>query len=414
MRTSLIPIALLAMSIFIPPATCRGQQPVAPPISGNENENDQLCTIAGAVLSANTGEPLKKAHVDLHRRGDESDEHPFIASSDASGHFSIDKIPAGRYDLRVGRTNYLDTQYGQDQPDKPGAILSLAPGQKITDLLFRLHRTAVITGRILDEDGEPVRGAAVTAVAHTTVRGKIRLEPSESENTNDLGTYRIFDLAPGHYSILANPPRMPPWREPVEQDVYLPTYYPGTTDSARASTLEVKSGDELTGIDFVLAPKPPARTYKIHGHVLNSLTEYPDVNLIVMLAPRGNRDAESSAEPQQANLDRKTGDFEIKDVVPGEYVVAAISFGTGNNHTAVQSVDVITSDIDGVSLVLTRGIDILVRVTLEGKAAASANVTVGLNPSMDDATSDFVEVRRSVARPDGSFVLKEVGDGSYS
>jgi hypothetical protein len=414
MRTSLIPIALLAMSIFIPPATCRGQQPVAPPISGNENENDQLCTIAGAVLSANTGEPLKKAHVDLHRRGDESDEHPFIASSDASGHFSIDKIPAGRYDLRVGRTNYLDTQYGQDQPDKPGAILSLAPGQKITDLLFRLHRTAVITGRVLDEDGDPVRGAAVTAVAHTTVRGKIRLEPSESENTNDLGTYRIFDLAPGHYSILANPPRMPPWREPVEQDVYLPTYYPGTTDSARASTLEVKSGDEITGVDFVFALKPAARSYKIHGHIVNSLAESPDVNMIVLLAPGGHRDAELAAETKEATVDRKTGDFELKDIVPGEYVVAAISLRSGGNYTVTQRVDVIASDVDGVLLVLTRGIDIPVRVILEGKAAASASVTVGLNPSAEDATADFADVRRAVARPDGSFVLKEVSDGSYS
>jgi hypothetical protein len=412
MRTSLISIALLAMCIFIPPAICLAQQPVAPQSSGNEN--DQLCTIAGTVLSANTGEPLKKAHVVLRPQSDGSNEHPLTATTDASGHFSIEKIPAGRYGLRVDRANYLDAQYGQDQPDKPGAILSLAPSQKITDLLFRLHRTAVITGRVLDEDGDPVRGASVFALARTIVRGKIRFEPSESENTDDIGAYRIFDLAPGRYTILANPPQKSPWLEPVEQFAYLPTYYPGTTDSARASTLEVKSGDEITGIDFVLAPKPPARTYKVRGHVLNSLTEYPDVNLIVMLTPRRNRDVEPTAEPQRANLDRKTGDFEIKDVVPGEYVVAAMSFGTGDNHTAAQGVDVITSDVDGVSLVLTRGIDILVRVTSEGKAAASANVTVGLNPSMDDASSDFVEVRRSVARPNGSFVLKEVGDGSYT
>jgi len=412
MRTSLISIALLAMCIFIPPATCLAQQPIAPQISGNEN--DQLCTIAGTVRSANTGEPLKKAHVVLHPQSDGSNDHPLTATTDASGHFSIEKIPAGRFGLRVDRANYLDTQYGQDQPDKPGAILSLAPSQKITDLLFRLHRTAVIAGRVLDKDGDPVRGASVFALARTIVRGKIRFEPSESENTDDIGAYRIFDLAPGRYTILANPPQKSPWLEPVEQFAYLPTYYPGTTDSARASALEVKSGDEITGIDFVLAPKPPARTYQIRGHILNSLTEYPDVNLIVMLTPRRNRDVEPSAEPQRANLDRKTGDFEIKDVVPGEYVVAAMSFGTGDNHTAVQSVDVITNDVDGVSLVLTRGIDILVRVTSEGKAAASANVTVGLNPSMDDASSDFVEVRRSVARPDGSFVLKEVGDGSYT
>jgi 5-hydroxyisourate hydrolase-like protein (transthyretin family) len=411
MRTSVILIALLAMCILVSPASCLAQQPIASQSSGSGD--DQSCTMAGTVLSANTGEPLKKAHVVLRRRGDESNEHPLIAATDATGHFSIEKIPAGRYDLRIDHANYVDTQYGQDQPDKPGAILNLAPGQKITDLLFRLHRTAVITGRVLDEDGDPVRDASVTAVAHTTVRGKIRFKSSASENTNDLGVYRIFDLAPGHYTILAEPPRASPWRESVEQADYLATYYPGTTDSARASTLEVKSGDEITGIDFVFAPKPPTRSYKIHGHVLNSLTDDPDARSDVIVFRRANRDLDFISSDKQGTIDRKTGAFEIKDVVPGEYVVAAVSLGSGRRHIATQSVDVIASDVDGVSLALTRGIDIPVRVTLEGKSAAFAEITVTLNPSTNEASINFVEARRAIAQPDGLFVLKEVSDGSF-
>src|ERR1700691_4132828 len=119
MRTSVIPIALLAMCIVISPATGLAQPSVASQLSGNEN--DQLCTIAGTVLSANTGEPLKKARVVLHRQSDGSNERPLSSTTDATGHFTIDRIPAGRYGLRVDRANYLDTQYGQDQPDKPGA-----------------------------------------------------------------------------------------------------------------------------------------------------------------------------------------------------------------------------------------------------------------------------------------------------
>jgi len=400
------------MCIFISPATCLAQQPVAPQISGNEN--DQLCTIAGTVLSANTGEPLKKAHVVLHPQSDASNDHPLTATTDASGHFSVDKIPAGRYGLTVDHANYLDTQYGQDQPDKPGATLSLAPGQKMTDLLFRLHRAAVIAGRVLDQDGDPVLDVSVTAVAHTTVRGKFKFRQRASEKTNDLGEYRIYGLEPGRYLLLASPPRVFPWRNPDEQAAYLPTYYPGTTEIARASTIEVKSGDEITGIDLVFAPKLPTRTYKIHGHVVSSLSENPDAHFVVLLVPRGKRDLDFISNDKQGIVDWKTEDFEIKDVVPGEYVVAVISFGTGGNHKAAQSVDVIASDVDGVVLVLTRGIDIPVRVTLEGKAAGSANVTVGLNPSVDDAIANFMAARRAVARPDGSYVLKEVGDGSYS
>jgi Carboxypeptidase regulatory-like domain len=411
MRTSLIPIALLAMCIFVSPAICLAQQPVAPQSSGNEN--DQLCAIAGTVLSANTGEPLKKAHVVLHPQSDGSNEHPLTATTDASGHFSIEKIPAGRFGLRVDRANYLDTQYGQDQPDRPGATLSLAPGQKMTDLLFRLHRAAVITGRVLDEDGDPVLDVSVTAVAHTTVHGKFKFRQRASEKTNDLGEYRIYGLEPGRYLLLASPPRVFPWRNPDEQAAYLPTYYPGTTEIARASTLELKSGDEITGIDIVFVPKLPSRSYNIHGHVVNSLSENPDLHFVVLLAPRGKRDLDFISNDKQGTVDSKTEDFEIKDVVPGEYVVAAISFGRGDIHRAAQSVDVIASDVNGVLLVLARGIDIPVRVTLEGKAAASADVTVGLNPSADDESANFMAARRAVARPDGSFVLKDVGDGSY-
>jgi Carboxypeptidase regulatory-like domain len=353
MRTSVIPIALLAMCVLASAATCLVQQPAAS--QSSRSENDQSCTIAGTVLSANTGEPLKKAHVVLRRWGEDSNKHPLTATTDASGHFSIDKIPADRYNLAVDRANYLEMHYGQDQPDKPGAILSLAPGQKITDLLFRLHRTAVIAGRILDEVGDPIRGADVVAGARTVVRGKPKIEFGESTTTNDLGEYRVADLAPGRYLIIANPPQLSRmWYSYEQGDDYVSTYYPGTTDSARASTLEVKSGDEITGIDFVLASKLPIRTYQIHGHVLNSLTDDAGAQIVVMLYPRGNRDLDLIADDKQATIDRKTGTFEIKGVAPGQYVAVAISFGESRRHRATQNVEVIASDVDGVALVLTR------------------------------------------------------------
>src|SRR5271167_3956429 len=98
---------------------------------------------------------------------------------------------------------------------------------------------------------------------------------------------------------------------PSPQSVYLPTYYSGTTDSARASTLDVKSRDEISGIDFVLAPKPPARTYKIRGHVLDSLGDFPDAHIVVILFPRGNRELAFDSDQKQVIVNPKTGDFEI-------------------------------------------------------------------------------------------------------
>lgn len=420
MRKSLLHTALLAMCSVMAPGSCLAQQPPTSPTSAISGDpNDQLATIAGMVVSANTGELLKKAYVTLSQkgsRGDDSNDHTLCATTDAAGHFSIDKIPVGSYDLVVTRANYLRSHYGQDQLDKPGATLSLEPGQKITDLLFRLYRAGIITGKVVDEDGEPVRGASVTTLLHAKVRGKPLIQRSDNEDTNDLGEYRIAGLEPGRYSVLATPPIEYYVQEtPHQFDQYAPIYYSGTTDIARASTIEVKSGDEISGIDFVLTPRPPTRAYKVHGRVLNSLADYPDARIVVMLFPRGSREWGFVSDEKRARADIKTGDFEIKDVVPGEYVAAAVSYAGGKSHNVTQNVDVSNADVDGISLVFTRGIDISIRVTLEGKSAGStADVSIALIPAEDDTAINFSGLQGAVAQPDGSFLLKDVSDGFYS
>jgi hypothetical protein len=283
-------------------------------------------------------------------------------------------------------------------------------------LLFRLSRTAVITGKVVDEDGEPVRGASVTTLLHTKVRGKPSIQRNDNETTNDLGEYRIAGLEPGRYSVFATP-LIGYYRQenPHQFDQYAPVYYSGATDIAHASTLELKSGDELSGIDFVLTPKPPTRAYKVRGRVLNSLTDYPDTRVVVRLFPRGGLDPSFTSNQMQAHPDARTGNFEIKDVMPGEYIAAALSYAGGKVRNVTQIVDVSNTDVEGISLVLTRGIDIPIRVALEGKSAGStADVSIALIAAEDENTISLSGMQSAVAQPDGSFLLKEVSDGFYS
>jgi len=66
-------------------------------------------------------------------------------------------------------------------------------------------------------------------------------------------------------------------------------------------------------------------------------------------------------------------------------------------------------------MVLTRGIDIPVRVTFEGKSAASAaDFTVFLARDENEPTTDFGRSDGALKQRDGSFLLKGVGDGAYS
>jgi Carboxypeptidase regulatory-like domain len=407
----------LALCFAIAPPLSRAQQTAAGP---NATEQDkQLASVGGTVVSAATGEPLKKARVSLANE-DEQNPHPQATTTDSAGHFSIDRVAAGRYVLIVDRMAYMAQQYGQDRPDKPGAILTLAPGQKITDLLFRLQRMAVISGHVQDEDGEALPGINVEAEHRTSSRKRTQPDYVARATTDDLGDYRIFDLAPGKYSVRADPSgQISNGDETIDNRPqpagvgYAPTYYPGTPDLDRASVIDVKAGEEVPRIDFLLTPKAADRTYKIRGHVSVALASDNSArNTSVVLVPRG-ADTFSFEDSHNGIADRKTGDFELKGIPPGAYSIMALGFDGSKMRTAAQDLDVINADVEAISLVITRGADIPGRVTFEGKTpSAVGDLVITLNPK--DRKPPFAGWQQTEVKEDGSFVLKDVGDGAYS
>ena len=113
------------------------------------------CTVTGRVVTAADGTPLRSSRVVLipeHRtRGSEA----YAVQSDSSGRFIIKDVPAGRYQFLATHNGYVDHYYQSNSPDE-GAILALQAGQEVRDILFRMTLAAVITGRVNDEDNEPM------------------------------------------------------------------------------------------------------------------------------------------------------------------------------------------------------------------------------------------------------------------
>ena len=61
-----------------------------------------------------------------------------------------------------------------------------------------------ITGRVVDEFGEPVADAQVAPMRSANQGGRRRMMPSgRASMTNDIGEFRIFGLPPGQYVISA-------------------------------------------------------------------------------------------------------------------------------------------------------------------------------------------------------------------
>lgn len=371
--------------------------------------NSAKCKIAGTVARQDTGEPLKKATVIL--RSIEY-QKPTFAITDGQGHFEFADVEPGSYRLEVSHNGYLNSEYGQKKPGHPAANLSLAPGQSMTDLIFKLLRSASISGHVIDEDGEPLPRAFVRAFQRSSYGGKRGMGLVAWTSTNDLGEYRIFDLGPGRYFIRANYESrkyligITPSSPQMSKEDYPPTFYPNITDSSKASAITVKAGDEITAVDFILKPSP---VVTVSGRVLSALTTQPDSGLGVSLTPRSEILVGDDSRLVGETLDKK-GTFIIRNVFPGSYILRARLGDIQAPFSTRRDVDVGNSDMEGVNLTITPGVDVPGHFVWEQKPPGEVqSLRVALR-SLDEGT--YNSEPREV-KPDGSFVIKNVSEGVY-
>lgn len=192
------------------------------PRSGSnvQPQAQDFAAIEGQVVDGVTGSPVRKANLTLRH----IDANPgqagllgtYGTTSDAGGKFAMKDLEPGKYMLNVTRTGYVTMQYGARGPNRPGATLSLSPRQQLKEVNFRLTPHGVISGRIVDEDGDPVAGVQVQAQSYRYFLGKKQLTAANGNSTNDLGEFRIFGLAPRKYYLSANNRILgPPQHRPI-------------------------------------------------------------------------------------------------------------------------------------------------------------------------------------------------------
>ena len=378
----------------------------------------QRCTIAGQVQNAATEEPLRKANLILRRAEPANPMNPppsYSTVSDAGGKFAMKDIEPGKYRLSVNRTGFVASEYGAHGPMRPGGTLTLAPGQKIEDLVFRLTPHAVITGRVLDEDGEPVAYAQVQPMRYRYVNGRRQLTAYGGASTNDLGEYRIFGLAPGRYYLSATyrPPMM---FEPAvdrsasqqPEEGYVPTYYPGAIDPARAVAIDAAAGAQLRGIDFSLSK---TRTVRVRGRVTGA-ARAGRAPVSIMLLPRDRMG--SFSMPSRPTRADAQGNFEIRGAVPGAYVLVANFYDGEKNIMGRQTVDVGNSDVENVAVAIVPPIEIAGQVRADGdKPVSFSDVRVALRAS-DMGEVMFGQSAEGRVKEDGSFTLPNVSLGRFT
>ncbi len=198
---------------------------------------------------------------------------------------------------------------------------------------------AVISGRVVDQDGDPIAYASVEALQYGYQSGKKSLRQIGNARSDDRGEYRIFGLMPGRYYVRAQ-------MRAGAAAIYAPTFFPGQRDVAQASLLEAPAGGELHSIDIMLHQE---ELHNLTGKVVDGQTGQAAGNVYVMA-----RTADGFANGGAQIADS----FTIHGLMPGRYVLTAQESGGGAGRTARQVVDVGSADLTGVVLTLTAGLEI--------------------------------------------------------
>ncbi len=370
------------------------------------------CSVSGVVVKLRGSVPLPSSTVRLQSVDDHT--RTFSGTTDAAGRFEIRGIDPGRYRLRVIRNGYITQEYGQRTPNDPGAILALSPGQDLNDLLFRLLPSAVISGRIQNENGDALPWVRVSALRAAYQRGKRTLSSEVTVVTNDLGEYRLFGLRPGRYflsSIYKPGQRLDPGEEDEDAEDpgksgYVQTYYPGTPDPAKATALTIKPGDEISSMDISLEP---TTVFSIRGRVNYAASRGNSHNIILALEPRSTG-LGWSVPPRQSIVDKPDGAFEISGVLPGSYTLTALVFEEGRRYQARQSIDISNIDAEGIQLTPLSGMDVRGQVLWDPKPGVDQN---GLRVFAKSADTTFAYASQFRVAPTGAFLLRELPEGLY-
>ena len=395
-------------------------------------------SLKARVVAADTGTPLRLASATITGPG----TLKWIAPTDDDGRFALENLPAGPYVVRVAKPGFVTWTFGRDPGGSRSRVnpIEMRVGEKVDLGELRVPRSGAISGRVLDDHGDPAVGFSVSALRFEYREPGERIFGSFSTVVaDDRGVFRLFGLDPGTYFIgvgmynaaaapsgfIGDRTTPPPRVIRVERGVS-PTFYPGTAVGSDATPVVVGAGQEIAGINVTVLAVPFAT---LSGTVFDSRGQ-PATGLLVMANPARTDDAQV-VFPGITNVD-SNGDFLLVNLPPGDYRVDVLSRARTTSsprvYTEMEINARVGADLDEFAsvpvTVAGRNIDsLIVRTTggfeLEGRVTGDAGtvlprdsmerLTVDAQPLIPGrgVSSNFLQARARV-QADGRFSMKRL------
>lgn len=269
--------------------------------------------------------------------------------TDDDGNYRITNVPPGSYRVMPVAKAYVPA----DQIESKLIIVN--KGDTIEHIDFALVRGAVITGKVVDDEGNPVVEEWVSVLATSDNKS---IYAASNASTDDRGVYRFYGLRPGSYRVAAG-------RDDSFSGVarpYARTFHPSVSDPLQATVIEVREGEEVRDVDITFSRK--ASTYTARGRIVDGETGQPFANIDYGITRiEGNGGSSSRSGGYRTN---GRGEFTIYNLSPGKYTIPVFANAESDLRFEEQPFEIVDQDVNGLVIKSTRAGSISGVVVFEG------------------------------------------------
>jgi hypothetical protein len=321
------------------------------PATPTSQSHAEKYSVAGTVLDAVTGEPIRKALVQINAQQSRT------SFTDGDGRFQFEGIPAGIASLTCQKPGYFD-----EQAMHTTMATTVQVGPNARPAVVMLTPEAVITGKVTTTAGVPLEHVSISLNYIDIRDGRRHWESKGISNTDEDGRFRFANLLPGTYYVGAGP--LTPLTESLfdidskPKTGYSSVFYPGVPELASASPIQLNAGQQAE-TNFSLNEVP---VYSVSGTISGYA---PNQGVGIQLLNQSG-----SVLPVGVQFSSENGRFDVKGLPAGSYVLKALSQSAPNQPIRTEASLNVASNIFNLRLTLGPAISIPVSVRTEAGVAA--------------------------------------------
>jgi protocatechuate 3,4-dioxygenase beta subunit len=352
----------------------------------------EQCSLAVGVLNSATHTGLPHAMVSY--TGTESG----YRFTDSGGNVSVENVPCGSYTLSVSKSGFvssaqatsLDVLLDPARLDEFNGELGEPAERGFTPVHKTVHLTQAsrsiriallpvssIGGVVLNENGEPLNGVSIQAIAAQTSLASINYVLARTVRTDASGHYMLAGLIPGDYVVrlagkaFAKDLSLETAANRAESRRGIPlVYYSGVDTLAAATILHVAPGEHASA-DFQPAMQPAVN---IDGRLTGFV---PGDQIKIELYPENDK-----IPAGNIFVDTSTGLFHALDVPAGTYTLRVLQYQTTRSQWLTAEVPLLVKSkpLHDLIIPLSPGMNLPISVSYEAGAESGEPVQLVLQP----------------------------------